>query len=270
MAAPPAGGDLELSTFERAFAVAALRALEGGAAQFLASQGEESRGAELAAAARALEEGGGGALAREVARLDAAPPDGIERVHPSWWHRAPATSHPAARTFLDRAATAHLVAMPVPAADPSGLSLDTLEGLPAVALTELIAALGRRRVALAFSSSPPGALARLCARLGEPAASELLAETRSLRPDHDEVRAAQRSLFKLAVDAADPSSLFLLAGARWLAPSLAGRGGDRLRRVAQRLPEPIGRLLASQAGAPATLPEIAACARAVRELAAGA
>jgi hypothetical protein len=33
------------------------------------------------------------------------------------------------------------------------------------------------------------------------------------------------------------------AGVAWLAPSLAAAGGDRLRRIAQRLPRPIGELL---------------------------
>lgn len=237
--------------------VAAVRALGRGAEDFLLA-----RGAHLAAAARALITDGG-ARAREIARLDAAPPEGVERVHPSWWRRPPPSTRPSARAFLERAATAHLVAMP--AADGEPFGLNALEGLDGEELVELGLALGRRRVAQAFSTAPQGSLAQLCARLGEPAASQLLAEARALRPSHDEVRAAQRSLFKLAVDVRGPSALLPAAGARWLAPSLASRGGDLLQRVAQRMPEPQGRALCAQAAAPATAEEWASCEQAVLE-----
>ncbi len=260
--APPAAQDLALSTFERAFVLAAVRALGLGAEPFLVGAG---KGAHLQAAARALV-GDAVARARETARLDAAPPEGIERVHASWWRRPPATQDAAARAWLDRAATAHLVAMVAPPSASDASPLGALAGLPAEPLAELVAALGRRRVAEAFSGAPPGSLAQLCARLGEPAASQLLAESRGLAPPHDEVRAAQRSLFKLTVDVLDAPSLLARAGARWLAPALAARGGDLLRRVAQRLPEPLGRLLLDERDAPATPDEWAACERAVVRL----
>ncbi len=249
--------------------LAAVRALGRNAEPFLASRGAspavEQRAMSLAAAARLLATDGA-AREREIARLDASPPDGIERVHASWWRRPPPSVRPAARAFLERAATAHLVAMPPPdEAEP--LSLANLDRVGAEPLEELVVTLGRRRVAQAFSTAPAGSLAQLCARLGEPAAGRLLAEARTIRPSHDEVRAAQRSLFKLAVDVPDPPSLLLVAGARWLGPSLAALGGDHLRRVAQRLAEPTGRTLLAQSSAPATAAEHEACARAVVELA---
>ena len=236
--------------------VAAVRALGRNAEPFLAA-----RGAHLAHAARALTVDGA-ARAREIARLDGAPPEGIERVHPSWWHRPPPSSRAPARAYLERVATAHLVAMPPPPTDGEPLTFDTLDRLAATPLVELLHGLGRRRIAQAFSTAPPGSLAQLCARLGEPAASQLLAEARAPVGTHDEVRAAQRSLFKLAVDAPDPAALLPNAGARWLGPSLASRGGDLLRRVAQRMPCPIGRALIAEAGAPATVEEWASCERA--------
>jgi hypothetical protein len=240
--------------------IAAVRALGKRAEGFLAP-----RGAHLAHAARALA-ADAAARARESARLDAAPPDGIERVHPSWWQRPPEAARPAVRAWLDRAATAHLVAMVAPSPGSDGSPLAQLDQLPAEPLAELVGRLGRRRVAEAFSAAPEGSLAQLCARLGEPAASELLKEARSVRPSHDAVRAAQRSLFKLAVDITDSASLLTVAGARWLAPALAARGGDLLRRVAQRLPQPVGAILLAERGAPATEEEWAACERAVAEL----
>lgn len=247
--------------------VAAVRALGRGAEEFLVAFGS----AAMARDARVLA-GDAAARAREVARLDATPPEGIERVHPSWWRRPPMSTAPAARALLERAATGHLVAMALPAPGAGQLEagqLATLDQLPAEPLEELLVALGRRRVAEAFSSAPPGALAQLCARLGEPGASELLAESRAvsgMRPSHDEVRAAQRSLFKLAVELPEPSSLFALAGARWLGPSLAARGGDLLRRVAQRLPVEIGRSLLEQARVPSSEGEWSACEHAVTDI----
>jgi hypothetical protein len=51
-------------------------------------------------------------------------------------------------------------------------------------------------------------------------------------------------------------SLFLRAGARWLGPALAQRGGDRLRRVAQRMPRDVGEILLEGGTRPATEAEV--------------
>ena len=48
--------------------------------------------------------------------------------------------------------------------------------LPSERLTALLSALGLRLVAVAFSETERAALAQLCARIGEPAASQLVAE----------------------------------------------------------------------------------------------
>jgi hypothetical protein len=251
----------DLSTVERGFLVAAVRALGPAAVPFLRQHSEA-----LARAAQPLA-ADPSAMAREIARLDASPPEGIERVHPTWWQRPPTSSHPAARTYLERAALAHLVPMPAPPFWSASPALGALEGLPSEALAQLLAALGRRRVALAFSEAPREALAQLCARLGEPAASEVLAEVKAVRPSHEEARAAQRALFKLTVDARDARSLLLSAGARWLGPALAAQGGDLLRRVAQRLPQRLGTALLAEAGAAATAADHDYCLRAIAELA---
>ena len=263
MAVAPAD-EVALSTYERAFVLAAVRALGLVAEPFLVAATKANAQA-MAHAARALA-GDAVARARELQRLDAAPPEGIERVHPTWWARPPLGGDAAARAWLDRAATAHLVAMVSSSTGNDTSPLAALAELPAEPLAELLAALGRRRIAEAFSGAPPGSLAQLCARLGEPAASMLLAEARAARPSHEAVRAAQRSLFKLAVDVLDGPSLLAHAGARWLAPSLQARGGDLLRRVAQRLPERAGRILLAERDAPATVDEHAECERAVAEL----
>lgn len=245
-----------LSTVERGFVLAAVRALGRQAEPLL-----RARSPHLAQAARALADPA--AAKRELARLDAAPPDGIERVHPSWWQRAERSSRPAGEALLTRAATAHLVAMaPTGAREP----LEALELLPPGPLGELLQSLGRRRVAAAFSAAPPGALAQLCARLGEPEASALLAAARALRPTHRAARAAQRALLDLAQAVADGPSLVFQAGARWLAPALAARGGDLLACVAQRLPRERGLQLIAEATTPATDEERAECAAAVAEL----
>jgi hypothetical protein len=238
---------------------AAVRALGRGAERFVV----ESRGPRLGPVAQALRDPA--ALKREIARLDAAPPEGIERVHPSWWSRPPASSLPAAQALLERAATAHLVAMAAPSGERD--PLEALELLPAGPLAERVASLGRRRVAAAFSAAAPGALAQLCARIGEPEASALLAEARALKASHQAARAAQRSLLQVAADeVADGPSLVFQAGARWLAPTLAARGGDLLQRVAQRLPVERGRQLTAEAATPATDAERAECEQAVAQL----
>jgi hypothetical protein len=129
---------------------------------------------------------------------------------------------------------------------------DRLEREPEARLIELVRALGLRRLAIAFSGAPRASLAQLCARLGEPTSSELLVLLRqvSQQLQGDEVRAAQRAICELGADASttdrprDSVELLLFRiGAAWLGPVVAARGQDRLLRLAQRLPSPLGRIL---------------------------
>lgn len=238
---------------DRAFAVAAVRAL-GSRAETVCGR----RGAALKRYALELA-GDPARLAREAARLDGTPA-GLRAIHSSWLELPPPSSRPEAAAWLRRVATGHLVAMEPP--EPS-LPLDWLERLDADALVRLITALGKRRVAIAFSGAPRAALARLCARLGEPQAGELIEQVRALGPrlTSDETRAAQRAVFHLSGQLGEAPTggageadrtLFLRAGASWLGPALAERGGDRVQRVAQRLPRAAGELLLFGASSPAT------------------
>jgi hypothetical protein len=265
-----------LGVRDRAFAVCAVRALGAGAEPFCARRQPALR-RYAALLARDRERFG-----REVTRLDRAVPAGIDAVHPSWYRPPPPSAHPAAQTWLERRSYGHLVEMNAEGAT-SGL-FDRLERLDAAELAELLIALGRRRVATAFSGAPRAALAQLCARLGEPAASELLAHVRTVAPSvgPDEVHAAQRALFSLGVDSQSPASggargggddartLYLRTGASWLGPALAARGGDRLRRVAQRLARPVGEQLEAGARSLATEAEHAAAASAASAILSGA
>jgi hypothetical protein len=248
----------ELSSRERGFAVAAVRAL-GARAELVCGR----RSAALKKHAALLSRDPA-LLAREAARADGNPA-GLEAVHRSWFEPPPPSERPEAAAWLARRAYGHLVEMRAP---ESATALDRLEQLGPEPLAEILVALGSRRVATAFSGAPRAALARLCARLGEPAAGELVAEVRALgaRLSSDEVRAAQRAVFQLGGQLAGAigadgnagsgaetaRALFLRAGASWLGPALKARGGDRLRRLAQRLPRPIGELLEDGASAPAT------------------
>jgi hypothetical protein len=127
-------------------------------------------------------------------------------------------------------------------------------------------------VATAFWGAPRGGLAQLCARLGEPAAGELVAEVHKLSSSgplpNDEVKAAQRALFRLGLDGRNSEgralearaageadagrTLFLRIGCGWLAPAAAFGGGDRLQRLAQQLPRDVGQLLLDEASTPAS------------------
>jgi hypothetical protein len=144
--------------------------------------------------------------------------------------------------------------------EPRAAAVRALATAAAATLERALLDLGRRRVALAFVGAPRAGLAQFCARIGEPAASALLAEVRALKaaaPASDDVKAAQRALFRgddgeLRGDSIDEAhGLFLRVGAGWLAPALA-RSGDELRRTAQRLPRPLGQTLLDQAVAPSS------------------
>jgi len=252
-----------LTTRDRAYAVAAARLLPSRAEVLCGRRGPELR----KYAARLVREPA--LREREAARLDSPVPTGIGAIHPSWYERAgeeptPASRNPTAAAHLDRRAYGHLVAMWdfEDKSEGTGL-LDRLEREDPLTLVTLLTALGRRRVAIAFSGAPRAALAQLCARLGEPMASELLQLVRQVASQiaSDEVRASQRALFQLGLadlagaDAA--RALFVRAGAGWIGPALAQRGGDRLRRVAQRLPRDVGEVLLEGGARPATESEVA-------------
>ena len=226
-----------LSTRERAFAVAAVRALGARAEAVCARRSPELRrfAALLAKDAARLSE--------EASRLGNAIPDRIEAVHPSWYETPLVSRKPAASGWLSRRIFGHLVGMSAPEDDP-------LESRTGDELARMIVALGRRRVAIAFSGAPRGALAQLCARLGEPAGSQLVDEVRHIAQLvlPADVTAAQQALHTIQDSRPDPRSgldqgLFTQAGVAWLAPALAASGGDRLQRVAQRLPRTLGELL---------------------------
>ena len=179
-----------------------------------------------------------GALEREVLRLDATPPEGIERVHPSWWHARPRRREPPPP--LPRARRHRPPGADGAAAPGAGRRRwRSLDALGADGADDAGDGARPPSRASAFSAAPRGALAQLCARLGEPAASELVAEVKLVQPSPDEVRIAQAALFKLAVDAPDARALFVSAGA-----SLAGpvAGGARRGPVAARRPAPAARL----------------------------
>ena len=247
-------------TRERAFAVAAVRALGARAAALCGRRSPPLRRyAALLVREPAL-------LESEAAALDGAVPAGLREVHPSWYAEPPASSRPEAQAWLERRAYGHLVEMSVGGSSGLGTLVDRLEQGDPNTLTELLYALGRRRVATAFSGAPRAALAQLCARLGEPAASELLSQVRQVasQVSSDEVKAAQRrcsrsgSRHETAVGSDAARLLFLSAGASFIGPALLARGGDWLRRVAQRLPRELGEALLAGAASPATEAESAA------------
>lgn len=255
-----------LSTRERAFALAAARALGEAAAPFC-----RRRGGRVADEAARLTEPAAQAAAR--AALGAAEPAGLGRIDRSWYTPPPTVARPDAARHLHRAAFAHLVSMEPDDGGAGSLSRRTPEQIE-----RALGALGRRRVALAFLGAPRAGLAQLCARLGEPAASQLVAEVRALKaaaPPHDEIKAAQRALFRSGddLDAAPglpaERALFFRVGAAWLAPALA-RDGDELHRVAQRLPRPLGEALLAEAAAPASEAERAAALALLANAALGA
>jgi hypothetical protein len=152
-----------------------------------------------------------------------------------------------AGAHLRRAAYGHLVSM-----DDAGAGV--LSSRAPEEIERVLCALGRRRVALAFVGAPRAGLAQLCARLGEPHASQLVEEVRAIKaaaPSPEAVKAAQRAVYYCNArsgDAVGGRALFFRVGAAWLAPALA-RDGDELMRAAQRLPRALGQLLLDEADA---------------------
>jgi hypothetical protein len=188
--------------------------------------------------------------AREVAVLAASRPAHVERVHPSWYRAPPVSRVPAARRWLERSAYGRLVDMEPHQGTPLPRSAALLEHLVAGELDRLLAvlvAIGRRRVAVAFTGAPRSALAQLLARIGEPEASALAAEVRAVPPgvSAEEVKAAQRALFRSGPEPQHRENgtlFFQRVGCGWLAP-LAEPFGDRTRRLAQRLPRALGEIV---------------------------
>jgi hypothetical protein len=239
----------ELSTRERAFALAAAR--------LLGREGERLAASRSAAVAARVAEllADPGRQAAEAVLLDAPLPRGLARVHPSWYAAAAAGRAPPARTHLERCACGHLVAMDGPTDGPTdGPSIAELAALETDELASLLRTLGRRRVALALQRAPREALAQLCARLGDPEAQALLDELRTVRaaPLGDEAKPAARALLEPPAPAWESGPAFLeWAGRGWLAPALAAAGGDHLARVAQRLERSLGEALIAAAPTPA-------------------
>jgi hypothetical protein len=234
----------KLGTRERAFAVAAVRAL-GSRAEAVCAR----RSPELRALAAQLYRAPA-RLANEATRLGYAVPDGIAEIHSSWYEAPPPSTRGEATAWLSRRAYGHLVDMA--RVDPDSTEpAHQLERRSGDELERLLIALGRRRVAVAFSGAPRAALAQLCARLGEPAGSELVNEVRRIAQLvlPADVTAAQQALQGTALDDSRHAlGLFKQAGVGWLAPALAASGGDRLQRMAQRLQRPLGEALLQAAG----------------------
>ena len=199
-------------------------------------------GDELGRNAAAL--GGAAPQRREAEALARPQPSGLERVDRSWYVAPPRSRRQEAASHLRRAAYGHLVSM-----DDAGAGV--LSSRAPEEIERVLCALGRRRVALAFVGAPRAGLAQLCARLGEPHATQLVDEVRALKasaPQPEATKAAQRALFHSGESISAGRALFFRVGAAWLAPALA-RDGDELMRAAQRLPRALGRLLLDEADA---------------------
>lgn len=191
------------------------------------------------------------ARAREEAALAATRPEHVDRIHPSWYESPPSTSSEPARRYLERSTFGRLVAMEAhgsPLATPRAVAtIDQLMGGSTERLLLVLVALGRRRVAVAFTGAPRSALAQLLARIGEPEASALATEVRGIPPgvSAEEVKAAQRALFRTGPEpeAGETGSVFFQrVGCGWIAP-VAGLYGDHARRLAQRLPRSLGEIV---------------------------
>jgi hypothetical protein len=175
----------------------------------------------------------------DAADLLAELPVGLMEVHPTWIPaEAPEVEAALAgrgavplpwRCWLRRRLYGHLVPMPA--------------GLPGDLVKE-IETIGRGRLALATKAAPRGADRLLAARLGSGHAAPFLAEVAVSAPP-DEVSVAVRELLRLDPD----GPILYCAGARHLGPAVAAMGGDWPRRLAQRLPRPLGERLLAEAAA---------------------
>ena len=233
---------MTLSTRQRAFTLAAARALGRDAGRFCAQQALGGAGEEMARATGAL--GGPAQQRREAETLARPQPSGLDRVDRSWYAPPARASRDDAAAYLLRAAYGHLVSM-----DDAGAGVLSSRGPDEI--ERVLCALGRRRVALAFVGAPRAGLAQLCARLGEPYATQLVEEVRALKassPPPDAVKAAQRALFRSGDGLQAGKALFFRVGAAWIAPALA-RDGDELMRAAQRLPRALGQRLLDEGDA---------------------
>jgi hypothetical protein len=216
----------EVTTEERAFAAAVARTGRTGA---LAALPADVR-ARCAEAARAP---------ADAVRLLAEVPAGLADVHPTWIPAdAPAVEAALAgrgrvparwRRWLCRRFYGHLVDMP--------------PGIPAD-LAHEIEVVGRRRLALATQAAPRGAERLLAARLGPTHAGPFLDEHAMAAPAAA-IGAAVRELGRIDPD----GPILFVAGARHLGPAVAALGGDWPRRLAQRMPRPLGERLLGEARA---------------------
>jgi hypothetical protein len=261
----PGGG--ELSLIERGRALAALRLLGP-----IAAAGRLRSPAARAHLERLCDPT---ERAAEERALQATVPEGVEQIDPSWYTRPRRSRSPMAQRYLERLAFGRLVPMTAPLdnrAAERGLArrgqaaIDRLLAGSTERLESALLLLGRRRVAIAFTGAPRSALAQLLARLGEPEASQLVAELRAIPPGviAEEVKAAQRALFQggPGPHSGESAALFLRRiGCGWIAPLVDDRG-DRARRLAQRLPRSLGEIILREAGQPLTEADRAALIRA--------
>ncbi len=248
-----------LSLRERAFCVAAERALGKRAETRCARFGPD--------ATKFLE-----ALRRdrtlgEAAALD-APETPPAEVHATWYETSPPSGRAPVERYLQRLFYGQLL----PQAAPRPVNAQRpLEAIDAERLGKLLKDLGRRRLAIAFRAAPAAQLGQLCARLGEPVASQLLAEVNTLSTiTTEEVRTAQRGLLRLPKERLrSGEELLLEAGCSWLGPAIAGRGDDELTRLALRLPRGLGRRLLDASTATASPAEQQAALRMLASLGVG-
>ncbi len=189
--------------------------------------------------------------AREEAALSSLVPEHLERVDASWYSTPRPSASASATRYLARVAYGALVSMDVaPPAQGRQAVIDQLFEGPVERMLAALLMIGRRRVAVAFTGAPRSALAQLLARIGEPEASRLAAEVRTIPPgvSAEEVKGAQRALFRSGVTPHDDESgalFFQRVGAGWMAPLAAGPG-ERARRIAQRLPRSLGEVFLAE------------------------
>jgi hypothetical protein len=173
-----------------------------------------------------------------VSTLDRVRPAFVERIHPSWISGAPPPVGMAedVRRWIERGRLGRLADMPggecAEAAAPEDLAR-----IDADELRRLIEVIGRKKLALVAQAAPSGAARLLAAQLGGDAAA-FIAEVAAKAPK-EEVSAAVRRLAQVA----RKPPLLVRAGAAWIGPWLASRGGSFERVIAQRLPKELGLML---------------------------